>query len=88
MARTTAYFRDLNDRIVRAASELDFEGFVPLVCECPNERCFRLVRTTLDEYHAIREHPTRLVLFPGHDDVEGGELVAETDRYTLVDQSR
>ena len=86
MARTTAYFRTLNDRIVRAAADLDFEGFVPLVCECPNDRCFRLVRTTIDEYRTIREHPERLVLYPGHEDVNGDELVAQTDRFTLVDR--
>ena len=73
MSRTTAYFRDLNDRIVRAAEQLDFEGFVPLVCECPSERCFRLVRTTLDEYRAIRKHAERLVLYPGHEDVHADE---------------
>ena len=86
MARTTAYFRDLNRRIVRAAEELDFEGFVPLVCECPNERCFRLVRLTLDEYRAIREHEDRLVLYPGHEGVADEELVAQTDRFTLVER--
>ena len=88
MARTTAYFRDLNERIVRAASALDYDGLVPLVCECPNERCFRLVRTTVDEYRAIREHPERLVLYPGHEEVEGDELVAQTERFTVVDRRR
>jgi hypothetical protein len=86
MGRTTAYFRDLNDRIVRAAVQLDFEGFVPLICECPNDRCFRLVRTTLDEYRAIRAHPDRLVLYPGHEELDSDELVAQTDRFTLVDR--
>ena len=86
MARTTAYFRELNERIVVAAAALEFDGFVPLVCECPNERCFRLVRTTLDEYQAIREHPERLVLYPGHDELNGDELVAQTERFTLVER--
>jgi hypothetical protein len=88
MARTTAYFRELNDRIVRAAAALEFDGFVPLVCECPNERCFRLVRTTIDEYRAIREHSERLVLYPGHDELTGDELVAQTERFTVVDRRR
>jgi hypothetical protein len=88
MARTTAYFRDLNERIIDAAAALDFDGFVPLVCECPNERCFRLVRTTVDEYRAIREHTERLVLYPGHEEVGGDELVAQTERFTLVDRRR
>ena len=88
MARTTAYFRDLNGRIVEAAAALDFDGFVPLVCECPNERCFRLVRTTIDEFRAIREHPDRLVLHPGHDEADGDEVVGQTERFTLVDRAR
>jgi hypothetical protein len=69
--RTSGYFRDLNERIARTAADIGFEGFVPLICECVNPRCFRLVRTTLQEFDELRAHPGRLVLFPGHEGAVG-----------------
>jgi hypothetical protein len=86
VARNTAYFRTLNERIADTAAELGFDGFVPLLCECPDPRCFRLARATLAEFEALRAHPDRLVLYPGHEDVKADELVAQTDRFTLVDR--
>jgi hypothetical protein len=86
VARNTAYFRTLNERIVDTAAELGFDGFVPLLCECPDPRCFRLARATLAEFEALRAHPERLVLYPGHEDVGEDRVVAATDRYTLVER--
>jgi hypothetical protein len=59
-------FRAANERIARQATELDYDGWVPFVCECADERCFQLIRVPLADYQEIVATPGRFLLFPGH----------------------
>jgi len=43
-------FRLANDTIAARARQLGISGPVPFICECSNDRCFRLVHVTADEY--------------------------------------
>jgi hypothetical protein len=43
-------FRLANDTIAERARQLGISGPVPFICECSNDRCFRLVHITVDEY--------------------------------------
>lgn len=43
-------FRIANDTIAERARQLGISGPVPFICECSNDRCFRLVHITVDEY--------------------------------------
>ena len=43
-------FRIANDTIAERARQLGISGPVPFICECSNDRCFRLVHITVEEY--------------------------------------
>jgi hypothetical protein len=43
-------FRIANDTIAERARQLGISGAVPFICECSNDRCFRLVHITVEEY--------------------------------------
>jgi hypothetical protein len=85
-ARDGRYFRGLNDRIATTAGDLRLPGDLPLVCECRDPRCFRLIRTSAAEFAALRDRPGRFAIFPGHEDVEAERLVDANDRFVLVDR--
>lgn len=45
------------------------------------------ISLTRDEYEAVRSHPARFFVIPGHEDLNGSEVVVETfDRYVLVEK--
>ena len=65
IARNDATFRHANERIERAAEQADVE-LVPFLCECADERCTEIVRVSLADYEAVREHPERFLTAPDH----------------------
>ena len=85
---TYSRFQDANERIAARAKELSFEGRVPFLCECDDERCTHVVALGLDEYEGVRSREGRVVTLPGHPVGEGAEVVEEGDRFTLVDNPR
>lgn len=84
--RDERYFRALNERIARESEALGLHGYLPLVCECGNPRCFRLIRATAEEFEEVRAAPARYAIYPGHEDVERERLVEMTARFTLVEK--
>ena len=60
---------------------------IPLrfICECSNEHCQERIEVTLADYQAIRHHPKRFVLVPGHEQTDIEEIVA-TDGYMVVEK--
>jgi hypothetical protein len=60
---------------------------VPYLCECGEERCLARVVLTAAEYEAVRSHPARFFVVPGHEDSAAGEVVVEQyDRFTVVEK--
>lgn len=84
--RDEQYFRGLNERLAEEASELGVTGYLPLVCECGDPHCFRLIRATPAEFEELRTAADRYAIFPGHEDVEHEQLLGATGRYTLVEK--
>ena len=39
---------------------------VPFICECADANCMEIIRLSLDEYEAVRQHPARFFTAPGH----------------------
>ncbi|MFN2488834.1 MAG: hypothetical protein ABR529_03665, partial [Actinomycetota bacterium] len=81
--------REVNERIERYAessvSLADGEklGFV---CECGDPECSAEVQLTLTEYEAVRGHPARFAILPGHD-IPSVEMVIERhDGYDVVEK--
>lgn len=63
-------FRAANESIARTARELDFDGWIPFVCECADDQCVEVIRLPVDEYQSILDTPGRFLAFPGHPEPE------------------
>jgi hypothetical protein len=86
-ARNEALFREVNEQVDSiadrqgggAAEELLF------VCECSDDRCTERVAVPRPVYEAVRTHPRRFLVVPGHDqDVE--HVVEREARYAIVEK--
>jgi hypothetical protein len=82
-----ALFRNANDQLRRRYAELALEaGLVPFICECANTRCTRTMRLTLTEYDDAHRQPRRFVIVPGHERLDGEQLVREEARFSVVER--
>lgn len=60
-------------------------GLSPFICECSSTRCTAIVHLTLDEFEALRERPDQFVVVPGHVVAGFRRVVAETDRFAVLE---
>jgi hypothetical protein len=86
LAQNEAIFRAANEAIEANRDDVPPERRV-YICECGVESCFERVALTLAEYEAVRAHPARFFVAPGHEDLSAGEVVVEhSSRYALVEK--
>lgn len=64
-AQNQSLFREVNERIEGLPSRPPtlFEVFI---CECCLDGCSKTISLTIEEYEAIRAHPARFAVLPGH----------------------
>jgi hypothetical protein len=80
-------FREVNERL----RELG-EGFsvvteeAEFVCECGNSTCIEHIRMPLPAYEAVRSDPKRFFVIEGHENLEYEKILAETERYLVVEK--
>ena len=85
MAKNEAIFRAANESIDKAAGGRLEK--TPYLCECGDKGCLGRVELGSDEYAAVRAHPARFFVVPGHEDLTAGEVVVEQhDRFTVVEK--
>jgi len=85
LAKNETIFRAGNESIEKAAGGRVEK--VPYLCECGEKSCLARVALTPAEYEAVRAHPARFFVVPGHEDITAGEtVVAEHDRFTVVEK--
>ena len=85
LADNEAVFRLANSAI--ASNLRDRAGRHEYLCECGDEECFERLGLSNDEYEAVRAHPARFIVVPGHEDLTAGEVVVvEFDRYCVVEK--
>jgi hypothetical protein len=84
VARNESTTRDINEEIEQAHEAAPVEGPVRVLCECGREECDRLIAMTLAEYESVRADPRRFAVVRDHVLAEVEQVVAETDRYTVV----
>jgi hypothetical protein len=86
LAENEAVFRAANDAIDGNLAETREEE-LPYLCECGVSTCFQRVLLARHEYAAVRSHPARFFVVPGHEDLSAGEVVIEqTSRYSVVEK--
>jgi hypothetical protein len=87
-AQNDATFRQANEEIRARADGWGLEGALPAICECADITCTALVRITPEAYEAVRAHPARFIIVPGHEANEHGwtKVVAEFGQYVVVEK--
>jgi 5-bromo-4-chloroindolyl phosphate hydrolysis protein len=84
VARNESTTRAINEQIERAQQATSAGDHVRVLCECRWVDCDRVIAITVAEYESVRADPRQFVVVRDHmlRDVE--QVVAETDRYTVV----
>jgi hypothetical protein len=83
LAGREALFREVNENIASLIGLLTETDHQLFICECSNTACAESLELTGDEYEAVRAHPTRFVVKPGHQ-LAGIERVVEGNGRFLV----
>jgi CheY-like chemotaxis protein len=85
-ARSTssAFFRAVNDNIMRLNAERSTEKHI--LCECGGLGCTSTLQMAVGAYEAVREDPTRFLVAPGHQLAEGQRLIAGDPAVAVVQQ--
>jgi hypothetical protein len=88
VARNDAAFREANEAIQETAATWEMDGLLPVICECADTGCSQLVRLTRPEYEDVRSNSRWFINALGHQVNGQGwvKIVAEHDRYTLVEK--
>jgi hypothetical protein len=76
-----ATFRELNEDI-----EEDSGDRVAFRCECGRLGCNRLLQISRAQYEAVRAHPRRFFLLPGHERPDVEDVVERQDDYVVVEK--
>jgi hypothetical protein len=85
LAANEAVFRAGNELIGKATRGLSDR--TEFLCECGDPHCFRRVELSAEEYEAVRSHPARFLVVPGHEDLTVGEVVVEErGQWTVVEK--
>lgn len=80
--------RRANERLERAIGHIvEAEKHVPFLCECKDPLCTEPVPMTVEEYKAVRAHPRRFALVPGHPTVAGERIISEDSRFQVGEKS-
>ena len=79
-AKNEAMFREVNERVVELPRGRQFE----VLCECGDSDCTETVRITLEEYEAVRAHPTAFVVIPGHENPDVDRVRSEGPDFLVV----
>ena len=86
-ARNDDAFRSANERIRRSVDRAKPPlELLPFICECSDPRCTTIVRLRLEDYCAVREHPRRFVVAPGHLEEDVGVLVEDAEGYCVIEK--
>jgi hypothetical protein len=84
VGKNEALFREVNERIREVSA---FDGDVEFLCECGDASCTQPITMSIAEYEALRAHPTRFVIVPGHEFPDLERVVEQNDRYAVVEKS-
>lgn len=86
-ARHQTRTRSFNEWIEGAHESMGFHtGTEPFRCECGDGACGQPIALTRPEYELVRAHPTRFVIARNHENPESDRVVAEHERYTVVEK--
>jgi hypothetical protein len=86
-AENESTFRRMNEDLERKAESLSFgDQPTPYLCECENPRCTEVVMLARSDYEAVRGHPRRFFIVPGHE-ADEDRLVQKSDKFSVVEKT-
>ncbi len=83
-AKNESLFREVNERLEELRSSAT--SFIDFVCECARDDCAEQILLTKGEYEELRREPERFAISLGHNNPELDRVVAENDRYVVVEK--
>lgn len=85
-ARNEALFREVNEQVRSLADTSDRSQLgADFVCECSQDTCMERVHVPVATYEAVRGHPRRFIVLPGHEsDFE--HVVERNDGFLIVEK--
>jgi hypothetical protein len=85
-AKNEATFRRANEILEDKAGDLGLsDERTPYLCECEDERCTAVIQLTREEYEAVRAHPKRFVMAPGHQKADA-RVLQEEPGFTVIEK--
>jgi hypothetical protein len=87
VAKNEALFREVNERIKEVNEPLALEEPSDYLCECGSRDCTEPIALTRAEYERVRSEPTHFAVASGHVVPDVENVVAENDRYVVVEKS-
>jgi hypothetical protein len=86
LAHNEAVFREINERIEAGTWVASADQPIAFACECAALGCNVLVELSVAEYEAVRAHPRRFLLSPGHELPAIEVVVHSGDGYVVVEK--
>ena len=82
-----AMFRRLNELLNEVARRGGVPGEIVFLCECGDDACAEEIDLHPQEYERVRAVDTHFVVRPGHFAPEVEIIVAQNDRYWIVEKT-
>ena len=87
LAQNEALFREVNEKVEAIAAVHGTDDHVyEFYCECSNADCSLQVPATIAEYEAVRAHPARFLVTPGHSLPEIETVVEKSDAWWVIEK--
>ncbi len=87
VALNEAVFREVNEKLSGGHWPGDEDSPLTIRCECAQLGCSRMIELSAAAYEAVRTHPRRFLVVPGHE-MPGAEAVVERESDYLVVEKR
>jgi len=78
-------FREVNERLEQLGEEYGDDA-VEFLCECADPDCTAALSIPVTAYEAVRDHPRRFVIVPGHERGRIERVVEEHADYLVVEK--
>jgi len=84
-ARNEVVFREVNEQVA-GLEQGSAGGSASFLCECAEPACIDRIGVPLDVYEAVRAHPRRFIVRPGHERPELERVVGTQDDFLVVEK--
>lgn len=86
ISRNEELFREVNAHIAALEDRISVPGdLLPLICECANPGCTRVIEVEQETFHVVRESPLRFLVAPGHE-ADDETVVERASGYLIVEK--